>query len=441
MSKLELWKSNSDIAISKTEDISSALTLAIQLRESDKIQIISAYNGGNYQMLSTYVWTKTINAIKAQLAKMGSAFVGEMLDRPDISESTNLNNAITDFDALQLAQDFGLITNKSAFRLKQSMDLVNYFNNSSGEDDDDNDENFTRIDAQTVLISCIQSILGHEKVEFSLNFLEFRNSLEDHTLSDEDKNIQKLVKAPYFFKRATLRILLSIIKTSQSAQLENSLANANLIVPMVWTELKLPERWQIGRAYAELNSEGKSTAVSGLKKLLLKVKGFDYVPEDLRSNAFIKAANDIINAHEGSDNFYNEPGAIKILMNMGSVIPTPALPLCLSATLSIKLGNTWGDSWSAQGPADSILNNISFDRWVYYFEQCLLNDRRVMYKLTESRPAGRWIDFIRGLKHTPKLIDSVQDNVVLNILKASQGAKRQNLYAIVIKYLDENHQQ
>ncbi|MFF5380781.1 hypothetical protein [Pedobacter suwonensis] len=436
MSKLEVWKSNSDVAISNQQDISSALNVAVQLRDNDKNQIISAYNSGNYQMLSTYVWTKTISALKAQLAKMGSAFVGEMLDRADITESTNLQNAITDFDALQLAQDLGLITNKSSFRLKQSMDLVNYFNNAENEEGEDIDT-FSKHDAETVLLSCIQSILGHEKVDLSLNFLEFRDSLENQTLTEEDKNLKKLVTAPYFFKRATLRILLSIIKIRQSAQLENSLANANIIIPKIWTELKQPERWQIGKAYAELNSEGKLTAVSGLKKLLLKVKGFDYVPEDLRSNAFIKAANEIISAHEGSDNYYSEPSAVKILMNMGSVIPTPALPVAISATLCVKLGNQWGNAWNAQDAANQVLNNITFDRWVYYFEECFINDRRVLYKLRQNLPAARWVEFIKQLKYTPKLIETIKDHNVVSILKTSLAGKTMVLYKFVTSFLEE----
>ena len=38
-------------------------------------------------------------------------------------------------------------------------------------------------------------------------------------------------------------------------------------------------------------------------------------------------ANDILAAHEGMNNFYNEPKPVSILYNMGSVIPTPAFPI------------------------------------------------------------------------------------------------------------------
>src|SRR5262245_45095117 len=124
MNEIKLWNSNSDIAIQNINDVSSVVSLARQLKRSDQSQIVSAFNAGNFQMLSTYVWSKTITTIKSQLTKMGPAFIGEMLDKPDINESSNIQHTITDFEAIQLAEDLGLISGKSAFRLKHSMDLL-----------------------------------------------------------------------------------------------------------------------------------------------------------------------------------------------------------------------------------------------------------------------------------------------------------------------------
>src|SRR5689334_5279565 len=45
---------------------------------------------------------------------------------------------------------------------------------------------------------------------------------------------------------------------------------------------------------------------------------FDYVPESLRSRAFIDAANKVIEAHFGWNNFYNEPAPMKALASLRS---------------------------------------------------------------------------------------------------------------------------
>ena len=223
-----------------------------------------------------------------------------------------------------------------------------------------------------------------------------------------------------------IRILLSIVKTSNGAQLENSLANSNLIMPMLWGNLQHPERWQIGRTYSELFTDGQTTAASGLKRVLLKVKGFDFVPEDLRSSSFIKAANEILAAHEGRNNFYNEPKPVSTLYNMGSVIPTPAFPICITAILCVKLGNSYGVSNAAQGIVNDMIKNISQDRWIYFFKECLQYNDRLLYKLMDYRPLDSWLKlFSETLIHTALL--EIQDRDLIHLLKYTKENDRNRL--------------
>lgn len=436
MSEIQLWKSNKEIVVGDTENIDSVVSYARQLKSTDQRQLISAYNSGNFQMLSTYVWSKTITTLKSQLAKMGGAFVGEMLDRPDINDLSNLQQAITDFEAIQLSENLGLISSKSAFRLKQSMDLLTYFNNPDIEELEDSD--FTKLDAIQVVIACIQGVLGHDKIELRIDFKEFRASLEDQILSSSSPNIIKLIQSPSFFKGATVRILLSIIKSKSGAQLDNCLSNASLILPAIWMDIRQPDKWQIGRCYAELFSEGKSTAVNGLKQILLKVKGFDFVPEDLRSTSFMKAATEIIKAHEGVNNFYYEPQPTRMLKDMGSTIPMPAFPVCMSAVLSVKLGNPYGVSWEAQSPANTILGRLKKEKWVYYFDECLPNDDRILHKLSQSNPIARWIELFRSNQELEEIIAMVKNNNIKHLIKATQKGLSARIATLSKQIIDES---
>jgi len=83
---------------------------------------------------------------------------------------------------------------------------------------------------------------------------------------------------------------MNAARKNVGATLEHTLANINVLVPAIWHNLRDSGRWQIGHCYAEAYSDGKTTVVGGLKSALLKVKGFDYVPENLRSDTFVKAA-------------------------------------------------------------------------------------------------------------------------------------------------------
>ncbi len=407
--------------VSKIEDL---VTYGVQLQLKDKRQIISAFNNNAYEMVSTYTWTKAITSLKNQLSKMGVSFIAEMLDRPDINEHTDIQQAISEFEAIRLAEEFGVISGTSAFRLKKAMETVTHFNQPELEEDEESE--MTQDEARTIVRTCIQGILGYNKIEAAIDFKNFRIELEDRTLNADNPYILKLVQSPYFFHRTVIRILLSIVKTSNGAQLENSLANSNLIIPMLWGNLQHPERWQIGRTYSELFTNGQSIAASGLKRVLLKVKGFDFVPEDLRSSSFIKAANEILTAHEGMNNFYNEPKPVSTLYNMGSVIPTPAFPICITAILCVKLGNGYGVSNAAQDIVNDILKNISKDRWIYFFKECLQYNDRILYKLNYDRTLDRWLSLFDETLIDTVLLE-VQEKDLINLLKYTKDKDRNRL--------------
>lgn len=427
-SSINLWRNTELPALpKKVNNIAELVIYGMQLSKKDQNQIIRTFESGSYEMVSTYIWTKAINSLKNQLGMMGMSFLAEMLDRPDIDEHTNLQQALSEFEAIRLAEELGVINGTAAFRLKQAMETVTHFNQS---DLDENPENeLTEEETKSIIRSCIQGVLGYDKIEAAIDFKNFRTKLEASTLTEDSPYIMKLVQSPYFFQRTTLRILLALVKSSSGAQLENSLANSNLIIPKIWSNLKHPEKYQVGRSYSELFADGKTKAASGLKQVLLKVKGFDFVPEDLRSALFIKAANDILIAHEGLNNFYNEPAPTSILYKMGSVIPIPAFPICMTAILSVKLGNAWGVSHEAQESAGSLLKNITIDRWGYFFNECIQSNERILYKLSMDKPSLKWMHLIKE-ELIEQLLPIIKDRDIVNLLRFTRDKKQDKLNRI-----------
>jgi hypothetical protein len=422
--EIVLWKPKPPVKVPATlTDAKDIVPFADshQLTGRDRAQIISAFENHHYEMLSSFVWTKALSSLKAQLAKLGAAFISEMLDRPDIIASSSIDQALTDYEALRLAQELGVITGTGALRLRQALERLTHFGQLSP--DEAEEVQMTSDETIGLLRACIENILGQERIEAALDFKKFRDGLERKLYDESEHAIQSLLSSPYFFQRASVRILLALIKTTKSAQLENALANVNVIIPLLWDGLLGPEKHQVGRAYAELAAEGKASATAGLKKVLLKVRGFDYVPEDLRSTSFTKAAHAILTAHEGMNNFYNEPAPTKYLDDMGSVIPIPAFPICMSAVLSVRLGNTYGISWDAQRYANSILKRVSKERWLYFLNDCLKSDDRVLYKLLDDGPRARWIAVVQEFSLGPIANRDVADGTVRRLVVEAEAGR------------------
>ncbi len=406
-----------------------------QLTTRDKAQIVSAFENYHYEMVSSFVWTKALSSLKAQLGKLGAGFISEMLDRPDIDASSSIDQALTDYEALRLAQELGIISGTGALRLRQALERLTHFGQLSPDEAEETP--MTADEAISLLRACVENILGKERIEAALDFKVFRDGLETKLYEEEDHQVQAVLSSPYFFRRASIRILLALIKSTKGAQLENSLANANVIIPLLWDTVLGPDKFQVGRAYAELASEGKARATAGLKKVLLKVRGFDFVPEDLRSKSFVKAAKAVLAAHEEMNNFYNEPAPMKFLDEMGSVIPTPAFPICMSATLSVRLGNRYGISFEAQRYANSVLKRVSRDRWNYFLNDCLKADDRILYKLLEDGPRARWIEFVRDFSLHTLAVKEVADRWVKQLTVDSGTGRELSIKNLAVKLIEQ----
>jgi len=356
-----------------------------------------------------------------------------MLDRPDIPKEASIAQVLTDYDALRLARELGVVSATGYFRLKQSFDLIAHFGQLAGEEADDAEMSVNK--AVGVVRACVETILGQSKIDVAVDFKEFRDNLEAGVFEVGDGEITRLENSPYFFKRASIRILLALIKSDTGAQLENALGNANLIIPLIWSELLPPEKFQIGRAYSEIVADGKTQAASGLKRILLKVKGFDYVPEDLRSRSFMAAAQKVIDAHEGLNNFYNEPGPTTVLAQMGSTIPRPAFPLCMTAAICVKLGNAYGISYDAQSSANTILGKVDPDRWLFYIDRCLRADERILEILMYDKPFARWVGLVEEYDLASVLGEAKDRDMKQLVQESKDAAKPQRARQILSRLL------
>jgi hypothetical protein len=307
------WQSNDSILVPKNAcDAGEIASLAQQLRRTDIDKLARAFQTGLYELAVEFVWKRTMSILKKQLSLLGMSFVGEMLARPDIEEDSPIESVVTDYEAIYLAHQLGILNKLGAMELRQSAELLSYY---SSPDIDEGDE-LTQLQALNLLRVCVGHILARSRIDVALNFSEFRKMLTQQILSENDPQVAGLRAFPYFFKRTTIRVLLAEAKTSKGAQSENALGNLSVILPILWPDLQDPDRWQVGQTYAETNANNQKVISSTLRRTLIAVRGFDYVPETLRSGTYTSAAKDVLSAHEQMNNFYNEPAPMKALASL-----------------------------------------------------------------------------------------------------------------------------
>ena len=391
---ITLWQPQDSTTLPVGADTPVLITKhAAQLTAKDRHQIVSAFAATHYEMGLNFLWLRTVTVLKRVLATVGLGLLGEMLGRVGVDEDDDVEDLLTTRDTIRLAEELGVVTTTEALRLRHTHELVTHFNQLAV--DEEAPEEIDPTEAIASLKACVGAVLSKPKIEVATKFVAFREALESETLASNEDKLKTLTSSPYFFLKLTIGILMNSIKEATGGKLEHSLANLNVLLPMLWPKLRDVEKWHVGRTYAEVYSEGKRTSTSGLKQALVKVRGFDFVPENLRSDVFIKTAEGILRAHDGMNNFFTEASPTRSLAQLGTSIPIPALPVCMVALLAVYLGNGYGHSWEAAPVSEKMLSELSKDRWRYYLSEVLPSDARTLTKVAGSAPPRRrWMDVV-----------------------------------------------
>lgn len=403
---LVVWDSPNGLDIpTETTQIQEIVQYNIQLTPREIKQLITAYSNNLYDMATEYVWTRTINILREKILAFGDDFVLEMLGR-NKSDSPEF---LSEMDTINLAADLGFINKTAKMYFLQINEIIRHFSSR------DTEEEMDKLDAQKSIKMAVKYVLGLDNGNFQFSFNNFRDQLKLSLIKEEDETFRLLLSSPYFYKRTTVRTLLNLLKTSKGAELENVFSNMVLLIPNIWEELLSDDRWPIGFSYAEAVNNGNANLVRALKSILLKVKGFDYVPENLRSLTFIEAGKNLLEAHFAMDNFHNEPALARTLLSLGTSIPTPALGTCITASLACKIGTPYGVSNKAQEYLDQILEGLSPGRWSYYLNQVLPVEETILYKLQQSSIiVERWNKVVNDYEFDKLKLKNIQIEKLVN---------------------------
>lgn len=425
MGEIQLWSANVvpeiPANVTQIEDV-VPYSNNTNLTTFQQQQIINAFKAGAYDMAAEYVWQKAIVKLKESISELGIEFICELLQRTDKKSYSHLDSILTDYNAIKLAEQLGMISHSAAFEMRQSLETLQFYFSSQAAKEN------SYLDALRVLSiikCCVQNILSEPNMDTAIGFSEFRKRLKEENIEANDNQISQLSNSSLFYIRTVCTMLTSSIRTEQGAIMENSINNFKLILPIVWSRLTSDDKRKIGFLYRDIVSDGNFKAANGVKAALSKVNGFDYVPENLRSQTFIEAAQALVDVHFEYDNYYKEPRAIKDVINLGSVIPEPAIMACMKAFLLVYIGNYYGRSLAAVDIAEEQLSRFGIEKWVEFFDSKIPYDQDIIYALCSDseKPLNNLGLFLRQYK--------------LNMLKLETAQGKKIYSAILNKYINE----
>lgn len=418
-----LWEPNAGVIIPKSADVVEILKNDVQLKERELKGIYRNYQNESYEFAAEPIWNRTMSLLRKRVLALGEEFVSEMVGIDKLEYVREL----PEFEVINLAMELGFINNTGKMRLKHSFETITHYLQRDVEDE------MTKSEVESIIRACVQYVLGIDESEVAIEYNDFRTSLKLEKFSSDSTKIEMLKNSPYFYKRTTIRTFVNLISTTEGAEFENVISNFDTVLSVVWNELSSDDKYFIGITYSKYVNKGKKEYIVPIKNALIKVGGFDYVPENLRSLSFVSVAKKVKSVHYAINNFYNEPSAVKELGKMGSKIPRPAIKEVISATFMVLLGNAYGRSFDAVEPAKDILKKLTESDWIYYIEQCLPYDEEVLSKMqVGDERTARWCEIMEEFE-----VDKYEftNTKVKGFIRYSVEGDRKNVKAIAGTYL------
>lgn len=387
----KITNSPNGVTLPKKVNMPDLFGLIQNVKKTEIFKIQKYYCDDDFETSAEKVWTRAILVLKNRILALGQEFVADMLGINDYSFIADL----PPYNCIVLAYELGFINDLGKMQLLISNDYINYYLKPNAEEELPQDE------ANIIIKACIKYILGFENDNFGLEFNDFRNRLRMSPIA-EIVDVDMFDTCPYFFLKTTIRTLTNLIKDVEGVEFENVVNNMMVIVPKIWNKLSSDEKYYLGTIYVMHKSENHKEITKALYAVLMQVQGFDYVPENARSSAFVSSAKQLISVHFGMNNFYNEPVAIDNLRRLGTKFPQPALNTCVKAVLLVKLGNTYGVSWDAQDTADKLLDQLTVADWKKYLMTGLPQDDDILDYLTGQYKVSsmilRWKEVVKKYK-------------------------------------------
>src|SRR5438067_11642086 len=90
---IALWKTSEVVTVpDRVSDPDRLVTFALQLRERERFQLAESFRNESYEVGATFVWTRSMALLRKQLASLGSEFIGELLQKPGVDDTSDIAN-------------------------------------------------------------------------------------------------------------------------------------------------------------------------------------------------------------------------------------------------------------------------------------------------------------------------------------------------------------
>jgi hypothetical protein len=387
-----------------------------RLGESTYIsKFLAAAASGLFDAALNYLWDETVHELRRRVAQYDLAYFYDIAvkdpDRRKKLQDTDDLCKVEDNELIRAANELGLISDVGY----KHLDFIRYMRNWASAAHPNQNE-ITGLQLIAWLETCITEVISLPQTAIVGEIKRILANVKATSLSNNEANSIALFFANLDKERVNalasgfFGIYVDPGSTSQTRQ------NVNLLAPRLWCHVDEHTRGQFGVRYAQYAASGDQDRKNLARQFLDQVGGLGYIPDDLRAAEIGTAVQDLITAHRGFNNFYNEPAfarRLEALVKPPAKLPDPVAEDFVLAVIEAFLSNGNGVVWAADPIYSRLLSQLeakhaftavmSFQNNVVasrlQFALCQDQFRKMLGMLRRIVTAPALIDLIDAMEH------------------------------------------
>ncbi|MCX5000774.1 hypothetical protein OG739_36400 [Streptomyces longwoodensis] len=407
------------VLLKNTPDILNELD-AEQLARSPYIsKMIIAGAAGLFDAALSYLWDETITQLRDRVADFDVAYFFDLAEAdPARRASLQTRNdlaKINDAALLDAAKKIQLISDVA----HQQLTHINYMRNHASAAHP-NMERLTGLKLADWLQTCIREVMQLKTRPVVAEIGRLLHNVKAAALAGTE-----LKNAATFFgglpqeQANNLANGLFGIYTPPAAD-PHVLDNVRLLWPELWPLISEDTRRELGVKLARFRANADKDRADRAKELLELVDGgAAYLPESDRLVEIQEALDDLMRAHQGTNNFYNEPPVARRLRDVvgrHGEVPTLLTAPYVATLVNVFLTNGYGVAWNAEPYYIELIKRFDGPQAAYALRSFAF--RSITPKLDDTLPQTKWAELVELV--APKLTER-GDRVLLELVRSFTG--------------------
>jgi hypothetical protein len=346
---------------SNVEGVMERIDLDQRQRSIYISKFIAAAASGLFDAALNYLWDETIYELRRRVAQYDldyfyDAAVGSNVDKRNKLKTEEDLVKIDDSSLIKGSYEIGLVSDLGF----KHLDRIRYMRNwASAAHPNQNEINGLQL--IEMLDTCVVEVITLPLSNIVTEIKQLLSNIKANKITEaEAKQIAVFFTKLPREKVNTLAegffgIYTQVDATSQVKQ------NISLLAPYIWKHLEENIKQQFGLKYARFiaNNDKEKQLLS--RQFLETVNGLSYIPDGIRAAEIQTSIENLLSAHRGTNNFYNEPTFARQLQRLvGETVRVPTeisdeYVLCL---VEVFLTNGNGIAWDAEITYTELLERL-----------------------------------------------------------------------------------